>query len=271
MIPANVACAEEVNFAINFRTGIWDHSALGRPVSSSGWAVNGATNRGYDQGTTFFSEANLSLTVQSRFFGGAAPGVDNFRLDPINTPGFAFQNAGTGDKNTTSLLNYQRIDFSFSSPVTMDFLELRDIDTSSSSGTQAWRDATGLELWYGTPPATPGLGIKPDITRYSPTNLTVDTTQYALPHTYATTLGNTQSSDRSAAIFEYDGQAVDGFSVYLWNRGAGTGGKHGIVLQAAGNRFIAQVPEPAGGLLLAMGGGMLFLRRRRWASKVPAP
>lgn len=265
-------------FLIDFRDGTWDHSAVGGPASSTGWAKPTSTTQGYTSGVTEI-ETGVFLTVTTQFLGTANPGTNNFRLDPVNTPGFAFQNRNTGDRNSevevggvmqTQLLNYQRIDFRFSEKVTLDLLRVGDIDTATSSGSQVFRDTVALELWQGAAPTTPGTGIEPTITLAPASRLSLGETTEGMNFAYATTLGNTETSNNpilaentSAATFEYDRTGVDGFSVYLWNRGQATGiGNHAVVLQAEGSQ-ITVVPEPTTtvcllGSALAFG----FVRRR---------
>lgn len=268
-------------FTIDFRDGVWDHSAVGGPSASNGWAAPTPSNLntpGYSAGVTEV-ETGVFLNVTRTFVGSASTGPNNFRLDPVNTPGFAFQNAGTGDTNPqvttalgvqTVLTNYQRIDFSFSQKVTLDQLRIGDIDTATSTGTnsQAWRDTVALELWQGSAPTIPGTAIEPNISLAPSTRLALGSTTNGLPFAFASQLGNTSTSNNpilasntSAATFSYDLEGVDGFSIYLWNRGQGTGGQHAIVLQADGSALTV-VPEPSSALLLPLA-ALVILKRRR--------
>jgi len=191
-------------FSIDFRNGTWDHSAVGGPDSSTGWATTSMTNptstRGYSSGTTQV-QPGLSLTVRSQFLGTARTGINNLTLDAPNSLGFGFQNSGTGDKNPTVngsgltiLQNYQRIDFFFSEKVSLDFLQIGDIDTATGTGSQSWRDAVGLELWNGASALSAGLGLTPTIITPAPTGsqtrLLTSTTTTGLVFAYANTIGN---------------------------------------------------------------------------------
>ena len=264
-------------FNIDFRNASWNHNTVSGLVTSNGWGRPSPTAAGYNSGFTQVAPG-VTLTVSSQFFGTASPGPENFTLDPVNTPGFAFQNAGTGDTNFTNdafgrtvLNNYQRIDFRFSTPVTMNSLRISDIDTSStiSGNGYAWRDTVGLELWQRNVPIVPGTGIDPTITLSNPSNLQQSITSGGLPYTYANLPGNTTApnpaplNDPSTATFTAAALPVDGFSIYLWNRGMGTGSKHAVVLQATGNTLTV-VPEVSVSVLSIAGMvGLIATRRRR--------
>ncbi|BDS07993.1 hypothetical protein NT6N_30330 [Oceaniferula spumae] len=283
VVLGSIALLSSINaqtFSIDFRDGTWMHDTPSGVVISHGWGKPSNTTQGYTQGISEVAPGTF-LTVKTQFFGTASAGADNFRLDPSNTPGFAFQNAGTGDTNfsvdsngNTILQNYQRIDFSFSTAVLLDSLRILDIDTASSTGatTQAWRDTVAVELWNGSGPLAPGLNIDPSITLPgSPSRLLQGVTSNGLPYAYANTLGNTSTSnpgqpnDPSSAVYSLSTDAVDGFSLYLWNRGRGSGGKHAVVLQASGSQ-LRVVPEPSSLSLFAITISMIALRRSRRAS-----
>ncbi|MGE9269695.1 MAG: hypothetical protein ACQKBU_02745 [Verrucomicrobiales bacterium] len=278
-IPALVACpmVASAAFSIDFRNGIWDHSSVGGPSSSVGWGSPTGSSTGYSSGISEI-ETGVFVTVTSQFFGTASTGPNNLTLDPVNTPGFAIQNAGLGDTNPessingqlqTSLLNYQRIDFSFSTPVILDILRIGDIDTSTSSGTQLWRDTVALELWNDSAPSTPGTGIQPTLTLAENSYLSLGVTTTGMPFAWATTLGNTLTSNNpildtnaSAVTYSYSNEdGVDGFSLYLWNRGQGTGNQHAVVLQAEGS-LVSVIPEPSSAML-TLTLPVIMLRRRR--------
>ena len=265
------------SFGIDFRNATWTHpTASGGTVTQTGWAKEPSKTTGYTSGSTVFANGTR-LDVTTRFFGTAKAGTDNFTFDAVNTNGFSFQNAGTGDVNGNDangnvlLINYQRIDFSFSDRISMDFLRIGDIDTNSSSGTQTWRDTVAVGLWNVapsvSPPATPGTLIDPVITFSNPTNLRKSTTSTGLDYVFADKIGNftapspSPPNDPSTATFEYDSNFVSGFSIYFWNRGTGTGSstKHAVVLE--GNSF-TPVPEPSTACLLALG-LLAAIRRRR--------
>ncbi len=265
------------NVNIDFRSGIWEHeTSAGVFQSYNGWQKKPGSTQGYATGRTTFT-GGTTLSVKTQFFGTAKAGPNNFTLDAVNTRGFSFQNLGTGDTNKkvdangrTILENYQRIDFTFSNKVSMDTLRLSDVDTSGTGGptTQAWRDTVGLELWNGSVPVLPGTGIDPQIFLPSMTNLKSNITSGGLPFAYADVVGNTTAvnpapaNDPSTATFSYNQSFVDGFSIYLWNRGGGTGSQHAVVLQASGSSLTV-VPEPSATGLLAFAATLLLARRRR--------
>lgn len=262
--------------SIDFRNGAWEHeTSPGVFQTFTGWQKPAGSTRGYTSGRTTFSGGTV-LNVSTRFFGTAQPGPNNFTVDAVNTPGFSFQNLGTGDTNPnvdgngrTILQNYQRIDFAFSRKVSMGILRLSDIDTSGTGGPtgQAWRDTVGLELWNGMVPAVPGSGIDPTITLGPGSFLRTGITAGGLPFAFADTIGNTATSnpappnDPSTASFSYNQDFVDGFSVYLWNRGMGTGSQHAVVLQATGSEFNV-IPEPSA-MVMVVGALVMGCGRRR--------
>lgn len=260
VLTATPALAQSA-FNIDFRNGEWE---LGG-TTARGWRNDPATNLPFTTGRATYANG-LVLTVTDSFVGTASAGLQNFTLDPPQQRGFTFQNNGSGDFNRGSTLdNFHRIDFAFSRPITLDRLQLEDIDTQNTTGANGWRDATTIQLWRDAP--TPfGSGITPNIGLNSTTNLTVlsaGDSPFGVPYVFATTRGNTTNNDpRSIANFAST-EVVDGFSVFLWNqRDGNAGGNHGISLLADGNSFTA-VPEPTSHVLIAIASAGGLLRRKR--------
>lgn len=261
-------------FSIDFTNGIWTSTA----GTTTGWPTAGVKSgqSGYVASPTTASSVldagtGLSVTVSSAFFGTAAAGPNNLKLNPPNTNGFTFQNAGTGDLNTGNTLNnYQRINFTFSNKVRVDLLNLEDIDRSSSAANPQWVDAATVQLWNGAPTAF-GAGINPDVSKATTSNLTIvpvgqpaGNSRFGVPYVFASTGANTVNSD-TASIASYTSDAeIDGFSIFFWNQRSATGGQHGIAIRAVGNE-VSPVPEPSAFALI--GGVLAFsfvaLRRRR--------
>lgn len=260
MVGASAAFGQST-FNIDFRNGDWE---LGG-TTARGWRTDPDTGLPFRTGRATYA-GGLVLTVTDSFVGTARAGLQNFTLDPPAQRGFTFQNSGSGDFNAgNTLANFHRIDFAFSAPITLDRLQLDDIDTQNSTGATGWRDATTIQLWQDNPTAF-GAGIVPDISFNPVTNLSLidaATSPFGVPFVYATTRGNTTNNDaRSIASFS-SSEAVDGFSVFLWNeRGGSAGGNHGISLLATGNSFTV-VPEPSGIALLAVGLLSGLARRQR--------
>ena len=254
-VPANAA------FMLEFINGTWDHSSVGGPTNSNGWAVVPGTTAGYTQGVQEV-EPGVFATVTSSVSGTAQRSAFNFSSGNALTTGFAISNLGLNDDNGAALINYHRVDVAFSSPVTIDALTVGDIDTATGTGLQTWKDAVALELWNGSAPVSPGDGIQPTVSFSANTNLQLNTTSYPIQFVDALTLGNTVSDARSTATYSSNA-VIDGLSLYLWDTGrSNTNGRHAITLSAAGASF-ETVPEPSAASLVGLAVVGLVLRRSR--------
>ena len=263
LILGSFAVPADAAFMIQFLEGTWDHSSVGGPSASTGWAIDtrdGGT-AGYTQGVQEV-EPGVFATVTTSVLGGAIPSPLNFTSGNANTAGFVVSNFSDDDRNGDELLAYQRFDVAFSTPVTMESLSIGDIDSISGSGDQNWNDAIALELWTDAVPASPGLGIVPDIV--PGTNLQRDDTTYPIPFVTASNLGN-MVNDPDSAVTYSSPAVIDGFSFYLWNTGTGDPtSRHAVTLSAAGAVF-ETVPEPGAATLLGLAGFALVVRRTRRA------
>lgn len=257
-------------FNIDFRNGSW--AADGSSTAATGWPKVGLTSTPQSAGTQDLG-GGLSVRVQSSFVGGATKGTENLTLNAPQTYGFAFQDNGANDRNpdTGVITKYQRVDFTFSSLVRLDSLNIEDIDRNNATGS-AFSDAVSIQLWTSLPTAF-GDGINPDISFNPVTNLT-RSARGGADFVYASLGGNTtttttgsdvQTNDpRSIANFSSN-ESIKGFSMFLWNfnDSTRTGSKHGVVIKASGSEITA-IPEPAAFALLGgLGVFILMVSRRR--------
>lgn len=148
-------------------------------------------------------EDGTSATVTVSFAGAASPTPDNLKnIDASFYKGFAFQQWSAGAANATSLNNFMRMDFQFSSAVSLDNFLINDIDLFEVIQVEGWATSPGAPA--SGIAATYDMGDK--LQSYSLGGLAGVTPKLAYP-------GNTTLDPESAVGVSF-GSQVKAMSVY---------------------------------------------------------
>ena len=167
----------------------------------------------------------------------------------------------TSNSNTSSLENYQRIDFEFSRLVEVADLIISDIDRNSGD------DVIYIEYWTGgTGVGEMGTGTTVTYEFGGTTNLAVESI-FGLDQVVVKSGGNTNDAPESSLIVNIP-ELADAFTIYYWNGDRGNSASQqtvGLTDSSGGPGFtVTLVPEPSvPALLLAFGACLLLCRSRR--------
>ncbi len=152
---------------VSFDTSSRDHGS----GSQIGW------NDGEFSGTTTVL-GNNTLTITTSAITTAAYTANHFhRINQSYFTGFAFQlDPETSGNYVNSLVNFNRVDFSFSSGVNLDSFTLTDVDRTNNR----WSDVFVGEGFTTSTPGAVGTGISADYAFQPVNNLTTMTTRRQL-------------------------------------------------------------------------------------------
>ena len=268
--PVLVLSSSANAFQFSFESGqgtTWDHTASGGITSSNGWQP------GQTIGTA--TNAGVTLTVTSTFFGTAQPSNNNLQFQSGNTQGFVFSNNNqSDDNNSSSLTSYQRIDFEFDKLVDFTSFTVADVDTDDETQPVDFLfvDAIGAEGFLSTTGNTIGTGIDPNFDVSNSELIVEDIGGIDYVNRDISTYGRKNVASSSAlgqAGISFN-QGVRVASLYYFNdMDNAVSGNHSINLAGATIQG-QEVPfefSPTLGLLLA-GGGLLGIRQMKKRAKV---
>ncbi len=272
--------------SISFDPGnTWSISENGGPATTTNGFVRSATGVGSTfVGTT--TQGGVTFTFTSSFNGtatGSGGGLTtglNLGVSTANPQGLIFgtdvdSNSGltfTGSSFSGAVTNYQRWDFSFSSPVVISSLLFQDIDNNGNAG--SFRDMLAAEGFSASAPGAAGTGdVAASYTLQAVTSLITGTADIGAGTLNAVSsplgLANPSSTPDVEAGLSFGSTPISSFSVYSFSdravnhrlslRDTSGGGATG----AAAFSFDV-VPEPSSTMLsgMAVMAGLMLRRRK---------
>lgn len=259
----SVQTAQAAQFSFESGT-IWDHSAVGGNSSNNGW------QGGQTQGTATVD--GITLTVISTFVNASASSNNLKIQDTGNTDGFVLGNNNQSDDgNSSSLTNYQRVDFTFDIPVNFTAFKFGDIDTDEETNpsNSKFVDALGVE-GFTTSAGTIGTGLPPvyDLADSELADSTIGGVSYISRDIATYGKDNVGSEDVQGQARISFNQGVQVASVYFFNDlNSAQSGDHSINLFNA-TLDVQEVPfefSPSLGLLISLSSlfGINYLRKKR--------
>jgi MYXO-CTERM domain-containing protein len=214
----------------------------------------------------------VTLTFNATFVGtstkatGAGSSFINSTADPN---GFIFGSSGDTNAGFVSLVNYQRWDFSFSSPIAFDSIFINDVDNTSLAGstTGGFRDAVAGESFATNAFGAVGSGSQGIYTFFpsatnTPTILYTDTIAAGAESLDYVTLatGAIQGNNlpETKVAIGFGSTPVTAFSLYTFSDRSAV---HRLSIAGSTFSSVPEVSSAALGALSLLG----FLSRRRRA------
>jgi hypothetical protein len=173
---AMIAAASQASaIQISLISSTWTSGAIGSPATTQVGYVDGFVGTANNVGSTGTTTAGgVTVTFTATFVGSSTRAVSppSFlnATGGTNPNGFIFGSSGDGNPLTINdglqtisgtISNYQRWDFSFSSPVILDVFNIEDVD---SSGVGTFRDIVAAEYFTTPTPGVAGSGVDPTLT-----------------------------------------------------------------------------------------------------------
>lgn len=206
----------------------------------------------------------LTVTVTSQVVGTgnslhATNGTTGNGQQPANSGVFGYI-FGSGNNtvsftgnNATTLASYTALTLSFSEPVTLNSLILRDIDAQTST----FRDTTWVEALAGVNPVTVNHSAGSDIESFP----WAGTTAYRANSSITT---NQSPANAALHVTASTVSEISELTIFVNNSETPSDtGSHGIDIGGAISVTIAPIPEPSSTLLVGMAAFGLVARRRR--------
>ncbi|WP_035609818.1 hypothetical protein [Haloferula sp. BvORR071] len=233
--------------------------------------TNGATTQvGFKNGATSgtLTKDGITLSFQSSIVGTADPSTRNLTLDTTGNPrGFILGTQDDANDLNGTLLNYQRWDFSFSSPVTLTTLGLDDVDSDQAdiSGTHGFRDAMAAEAFASQLPGLIGSGLDAIFVFTPGTALSggvIGTGNgQSIPYAISGPAGNPNNAPAYRTYIDFGNTPISSFSIYAFSD---RDNAHRVSIFQGTLEISPSTPLPEpGSALLALAALPLLGRRRR--------
>jgi hypothetical protein len=175
-----VAASQSHAVTVSLITNTWTSGAIGdTPTTQVGYrdAIATAQTANSNVGSTGTTTAGgVVVTFKATFFGTSirATGANSSLLNAtgsVNPTGFILGSSNDANPLTINdtaktisgtITNYQRWDFTFSTPITLNAFNIEDVDSDDPiGGTSTFRDIVAAEAFAAGAPGVAGSGINP--------------------------------------------------------------------------------------------------------------